>query len=388
MGLLADLLDVREAFDTRLHPHVKHGSRGGQFEKKLGLPSVTTKPLSSRPTRVPEGSGPARKQVGVPRPPGQATRTDIYGKPRAPGAGSERAPAPGNVRKLKTHELPGAIGRGTWTPSAKRAAEDLKAGRVVDTEHAHRAKSADGSLGHYSPERIALHAQIAKALLQGADHHPGSARAVFLAGGPASGKSTLLKQGHVHVPADAVDVNPDIVRSMLPEYKALVAAGDKSASAKTHEEASHISKLVANLALSRQHHVVFDTVGNSGPGAFRKKIEAAKEHGHAVSVHYATVSTQEALRRSAARAADPKSESFGRHVPEGFLRSAHQAVSERYANDISKIDGVHLQVFDTTSKRVKRVAEKFPSQAKLKVHHAKLHDAFVAKAMERVNSGA
>jgi hypothetical protein len=150
-------------------------------------------------------------------------------RPAAPGAGVERdvRGKASTKRKLTEAELPNAVGKGRWTPAVAKTVTDLKSGKVADTEQAYRLAGSGGKLGPYSSERIDLHAQIARALLQGAGAHPEDAHAIFLAGGPASGKSTLLKQGHVKVPADAVDVNPDIVKTMLPEYRALVAAGDK-----------------------------------------------------------------------------------------------------------------------------------------------------------------
>lgn len=392
MTVLDGLLDSRrdaagegplsEAFDTRLHPHVPHGPHGGQFAKTL-TPSKTKTAARVTPARrgLPQGSGPARPEgrlssgSRVARSTVNKTRTTVDGVPRAPGAGAERTPA-SRPRKLTEHELPQAVGKGRWTKSANASVDALHKGTIEDTEHAHRLPGSGGKLGPYKPERIELHARIARALMQGAGTHS-KPEAHFMAGGPASGKSRMLKDGAVHVPGDAVDVNPDIVKTMLPEYHALIARGDKAASSKVHEESSHIAKLVMNLALSRKHHVIVDGVGNSGPGKFAGKIAQARDHGHATSVHYATVATDEALKRSEARAAKT-----GRHVPEGYLRSAHADVSRIFLDEIQHMPGVHVQAFDTGMKRTTKLFEK-SANGRGRVVHAKGFARFAGKARER-----
>lgn len=257
----------------------------------------------------------------------------------------------------KVRTLADAVGKGAWTPSAGKATRTLKAQRVLegdalvkavsagkatDTEHLHRAVNADGSLGQYTPARLALHQRIIENMLQGKGVHSGDAQAIFTAGGPASGKSGLVKTGDsafersigrestVNMPGDVVHADPDIIRTQLPEYQDLVKAGRSDASSLTHEEASFLAKQLTRIALGRQHHILVDTVGDSGPGKFAAKIEQAKRAGHKVSVHYATTDVENALRRAAKRA-----EETGRAVPEDYLRSAHRDVSTRFAQDIS-----------------------------------------------------
>lgn len=272
-------------------------------------------------------------------------------------------------------KLPDSVGSGSWDKGAERATRDMLAGKVEDTEHAHRAVNPDGSLGVYSAQREKLHQEILDRLFQGKLPHPDTARAIFTAGGPASGKSAMIRDGGVDVPKDVVHVNADVVREMLPEYKALKAAGRQDASALTHEEASHVSKLAMRVALAHRYHVLVDTVGNSGPGNFASKIKAAQDAGHAVSVHYATVPTEEALRRANARG-----RKTGRYVPESYLRSAHKAVSERFVNDIQHLPHVHLQVFDTSSAPAKVIAEKKAGSDSMAIADRRAYRQFLGKA--------
>jgi predicted ABC-type ATPase len=250
---------------------------------------------------------------------------------------------------------------------------DLKAGRVADTEHAHRVALPGGKLGPYSAERTRLHQQIVREMFAGKGVHLGSARAVFLAGGPASGKGGLLKNGHVEVPKDAVHIDPDTVKARLPEYQALKAAGDPNAASMAHEESSHVAKLAMNLALLGQHHIVVDSVGDSGPGKFAGKLKAAARAGHRVEVHYATTSVEEALQRAEARG-----RRTGRYVPEGFVRAAHRDVSARFADDVRGLRGVAVKVHDTSKPKTRLIASK-SAMGVLRVHDATRYAQFMAK---------
>lgn len=278
----------------------------------------------------------------------------------------------GKFTRSYMRSLPRLVGRGAWSVGADRATRRLLAGAVVDTEHAHRESLPDGRLGFYSPEREELHRRIVGLLTQHAGTHRGSARAIFLAGGPASGKSSLVDSGVVRVPGDAVRVDPDLVRSMLPEYGSLVRAGDPEAAAKTHEEASHVSKLVLNAALSGHHHVVVDAVGAGPAGRFSEKVKRTGAAGHRPEVHYVTVPLAEAERRAALRA-----RRSGRAVPLGYLRVAHREVSQRFP-EVRRIRGVHVRVYDNGGRSPRLIAEQRGGRA-LDVIDARRFGEFVRK---------
>lgn len=330
MTFLGELLDLREAFDEG---RVRRDFRGRFADKPSG------------------------------------------GKPVGPPRGGPR------LRKLDQRELNAGVGAGSWSTGVQPAVEAFRRGDIADTEAAHRERKADGSLGPYTAERAELHGKIASLLLRHAGEHPGRARAVFLAGGPASGKSSLVKSGKVTIPADAVDVNPDIVREMLPEYDVLKAAGDERAAAFTHEEASHLSKLVANIALERHHHLVVDTVGggNAGEGGrlggFARRVAAARDAGHEVDVHYVTIPTAEAERR-----AQKRFERSGRKVPLGYLRNAHRQVTERYLDEVTPMRGIGVSVYDNAGTAPVLIAARSKAQAAVRVADRVRYDAFLRKA--------
>jgi predicted ABC-type ATPase len=295
--------------------------------------------------------------------------------------GGRRNPANAATRALASKpqiplgKLASSVGTGKWSSSALKAGKDIMAGKVADTEHAHRLVNADGSLGAYSPERQALHEQILTNMLQGKARHEGKARAIFTAGGPASGKSGLEKFGMLTLPKDVVNADPDTIRAMLPEYQQMVDAGRKDASNATHEEASHLAKVLTKLALGRQHHILVDTVGDSGPDKFAGKIRQAQRAGHEVSVHYATTDVKTAMARAKARG-----DKGGRYVPDQFLKDAHAEVSRRFVEDVSKIPGIHLQIVDTTARPNSVIAERARGADKLVIKHAAMYQRFLDKA--------
>lgn len=374
---------LAEAFTERLHPRAHGGAHGGEFVRKLfgshgahsskpeskvkpsGLTGVGVLSHPARKTPIPEGSGP------------RAPGADL----RSPGelAQLARETKGVNRRKLTEKELARSVGPGPWDDKVAETLNELRTHAPIIKDGEQRPYGTDDhyrtAQGTYTPERIELHARIIRALLQGAGAHPNDKQAIFLAGGPASGKSHMLKTGHVKPESDAVEINPDIIKTMLPEYKALTAAKDPRASSLVHEESSHIAKWATNLAMARHHHIVIDGVGNSGPGKFARKVQQAVDHGYKTSVHTATTDTETAWARSEERA-----RKTGRHVPEGYLRQAHAGVSRVFRDDISKMPGIDVHVYDTTGK-TKRVYSKSATGAE-NVRDRKRHAKFLAKANE------
>jgi predicted ABC-type ATPase len=361
---------ARKRWTETLHPRDPGGLGGGQFTSKPG-------------GGAPRPSAPRRPQVATSRRPhlehgGRAAKTAQRPTPidRAPRA--QRGKLAGEAPKLSEAELPTAVGVGAWSAAVPDTVAKMRSGQIADAETYFKQQGK----GPYPPERVELHARIANLLLQGSQAHA-SPEAVFLAGGPASGKSSVVKSGQAKLAKDAVDVNPDIVKSMLPEYQALVAAGDKRAAAIMHEESSHISKLVMNLALLRKHNITVDGVGNSGPGKFSGKMQAALNAGHRVRAVYVTIDTDEAVRR-----AEQRAQRSGRHVAEGFIRASHASVSRAYLDDVAKL-GIPISIYDNGGKAgsgAKLIAE-HSRNGNLTVLRRSLYDAFVEKADPSIGEG-
>jgi len=60
----------------------------------------------------------------------------------------------------------------------------------------------------------------------------------MMGGGPASGKSSIIRAGKVKLPKNRVTIDPDDLKKPLPEFGAMKQAGDSSAAAFVHNESS------------------------------------------------------------------------------------------------------------------------------------------------------
>lgn len=176
------------------------------------------------------------------------------------------------------------------------------------------------NLGHLSASREALHKKIVDEMLAGhkPEAHP---TATFLGGGPASGKSSVIK-----VDPNSVHIDADEIKAKLPEYQTLLKRGDSHAAAYVHEESSQIAKRATHEAAARHLSYTLDGTGDSDYDKLLHKVGEARMGGHKVVAHYVTVDTDEAVRRSNARAAKT-----GRMVPETTIRVTHQQVTNTFA---------------------------------------------------------
>lgn len=249
----------------------------------------------------------------------------------------------------------------------------------TDTQDLHTERGADGQW-RYTPQRAALHKDIAESFLKGKPVIPEGERvALFTAGGTAAGKSTVIggKDSPVEIPEGAVHVDPDAVKALLPEYKHMVEKGDTRAAMLAHEESSDIAKMVTKLAQQRGHHVFIDGTGNSSPGKFAGKISDMHKRGYKARVAYVTVPTDEAIKR-----ADARAQRTGRAVPEQSIRYLHAKVSEFFP-DVAQIakDLDALTVHENKGTSPKRIAHL--ENGKLVHDSPEEMKAFLAKAKEK-----
>ena len=193
-------------------------------------------------------------------------------------------------------------------------------------------------------------------------------RIVFmLGGGPAAGKSTMLKSKSLNVPApgvEAVEVNPDLVKERLHEYQTRVDAGDVDAARYVHEESSYLAKRIHKAALERGQAVVHDGVGVS----YERVVKQAKAMGYVVKGYYAFVDPDLAVARAVARG-----KKTGRFVPETYIRERHRKVSQIFEDAARVLENIEL--YDTTDEAV-LVAR--GSGGKLEVVDAERYARFLA----------
>ncbi|HPH64487.1 MAG TPA: zeta toxin family protein [Kofleriaceae bacterium] len=226
-------------------------------------------------------------------------------------------------------------------------------------------------------ERTALRDRIVEELLAGALPVEGRKPKLFLmGGGGASGKGYVgkrLQAKHVLPDAGAVHIDPDGIKSMIPEYGKIQATGDSRAASVVHEESSALSKRVLAEAYSHRFDIVMDvTLGNTGKGL--AMIQAAHVAGYEVMLIGVTTDPALAVTRAAERAKKER-----RYVPTEDLLKAHRGFSEGFEAYARSVDEAFL--FDTTSGGPDPVlvAQKKNGQ-QLDVLVSNLYEQFKAKA--------
>jgi hypothetical protein len=284
---------------------------------------------------------------------------------------------------------------------------------------------------HMTAERKALHDAILDSEMAGKAPVEGRDPVyTFLGGGGASGKSSILESGQVEVASrtnvggkavlsnkrDAIEINSDEIKGMLPEYRALTESGGAKqpvldakgrpvlradgtprmfdpgrspnpqaryeAASFVHEESSMLGKALNQRAMKMGLDVVLDGTADGKPGTQAAKIAeiqaihpmiGGKPANYQTRMIMVTVPTDVAVERAYGRAVET-----GRHVPETSLREAHTGASRAFQETKHLYDQV--EGYDTTT----RPATKFIEGGKgnLKVLDQKVYDDFVSKAAE------
>lgn len=237
-------------------------------------------------------------------------------------------------------------GLNDW-PSKGEVAQKVL-GDAYDTQQLHTAYVADDGTVVYTDERKRLHDEIMEKALKGLKPPKGNKRVLFMAGGPASGKSSALAlpENQDMQPDQAAEIDPDAIKAQLPEYQEMVAGGDKYAATGAHEESSDLSKRILAEAMTRGLNVLRDGTGDSNPGKFARQMQEMKDAGYDINVFYVNAPTDVAIDRATSRA-----RRTGRWVPTPEIRKQHKHVSMNFDSDIRPLveNGTiaHLKMFQT-----------------------------------------
>mgnify|MGYP003147090854 CR=1 FL=1 len=244
----------------------------------------------------------------------------------------------------------------------------------------------------FTPDRLRLHDEIVEKMLKEASPVD-TPQFTVLGGGPASGKTAAKDAAMKAYKKNAVAVDPDEIRAMLPEYEEGLAQFARNAAAVTHEEASGLAKRVIEEGQRRKLNMIMDGTGDGGYGKFAKKVAKYKKDGATkITANYVTIDTDEAMKRMEARARktelDPETGKIGkggRWVPEHVLRGTHKSVSEVVPKALK--DGIfhEFRLWDNNAhgKPPEVIAYlNKRTKGKLKVVNRKKWNAFLAKGDE------
>jgi predicted ABC-type ATPase len=223
-----------------------------------------------------------------------------------------------------------------------------------------RYKTADGQ---FTPERKALHTRIENAILSKATRvdNPVS---YMLGGGPASGKSTVVKTlaQSSEIPTNIVAIDADYIKAQLPDFHVKVRTGGSTAesaaegAAFTHLESSHIATNIIRRAAMEGKNIILD---GTGDGSFEKlamKVKELRGEGRPVHALYATISVEAAIARNQQRYEGMKEQGITpRKVPEVTLRAIHADVSKLLYHAATAGLYDSLKLYDTEHRNAPKV---------------------------------
>lgn len=224
--------------------------------------------------------------------------------------------------------------------------------------------------GVYTPERQALHQQIMHHFLSGSDHgaeqpvaemheHYRNPQvqpdAVFSSGGAGSGKSHYAKRKFLKHPR-FVSIDPDAIKEHLANAEG--KPGDHNTNASHyHEESSDIAKHLQTEAHRQRKSYVLDGTG-ANPKSMAAKMQAARDAGYRVHLHYANVPFETALQRDAGRKRSLQ------NLPGG--REAMETQHARVRQGFSQVRGLahKVRVFDSTEDQISQYRKQREAKSK------------------------
>lgn len=243
-------------------------------------------------------------------------------------------------------------------------------GKGMDTEAMYSVK------GVYSEERKKLHDKIIKEIT-GVE---GSSNGVtyMLGGAPANGKSALVDSGFLPHPPKAILLDPDMVKSKLPEYRAMIESKSKimvkKAAEFAHEESSYLVKKMQAILTAERKDFVLDGVNDGGFDKVKGKIEKLKEAGNRVRADYVSLDTNLSVKLAEARA-----KKTGRSVPMDFILDMNREVSVLVPKLLESKVIDELYLWDTNINGSARLILK-QINGKLTILDQGLYDNFLSKA--------
>jgi chloramphenicol 3-O-phosphotransferase len=168
-------------------------------------------------------------------------------------------------------------------------------------------------------------------------------QAVFMSGGPASGKTSLLKKQFGESKGFAV-VDPDRMKDYDPVMQLGVALGMRRAAALAHENSSRLSKQLYATARDQGLNVLMDGTG-ANADKYIGQMRELQGKGYKVTLLAQHVPEEVGVTRALKRA-----DRTGRHVPPEFIKHAYEVIPgnfeklARVADSATLNDGESNQV--------------------------------------------
>ena len=180
----------------------------------------------------------------------------------------------------------------------------------------------DGTAEQYrnTPERHRLQERLIAARLADSQPDPEDPDAVLTMGGPGSGKTTVLEVLGV-CQDDVVRINSDEFKADLVEYTVAVAARDRLASSRVHQESALLAERTRDEAIRSRRDFCYDGT-LSETQATLDLVDQLQRDGYDVTVVATAIPFQIGWERIQARAQET-----GRFVPRDYAEQAYDNVA-------------------------------------------------------------
>lgn len=229
-----------------------------------------------------------------------------------------------------------------------------------------------------TPERASLREELIRTVI-GDAQPPERGRPILylMGGGGASGKGDVLDRlmkNKVIDGSNAVHLDPDIIKTRIPQFSQIVAAGDSRAAEVVHEESSWIAKAVLAKSMEGRLNIIYDsTLGN--PDKTVNLIDDAHARGYEVRLFGVTADPEVAVRRAVERGKESK-----RYVPVQAQLAAHRGFSAGFEQYVEKADTVALYDTNSTSDPPFQIVQK-KSDGVLRVLNESAYRKFQRKSL-------
>jgi predicted ABC-type ATPase len=144
-------------------------------------------------------------------------------------------------------------------------------------------------------------------------------QAVFMSGGPASGKTSLLNKQFGDAKGFAV-IDPDRLKGYDPVMVIGVAMGMREAAALAHENSSRLSKQLYATVRNQGLNMLMDGTGANSE-KYINQIQELKRKGYKITLLAQHVEEEVGIDRALKRA-----DLTGRYVPPEFIRHAYEVI--------------------------------------------------------------
>lgn len=276
------------------------------------------------------------------------------------------SPAPAAPKVWKEGLLPG-IKPVDWT--------SWKIGHRGGTEE----KYYNHETHSFTPDRAKLHRKIVQKFLDEGKSHKKvkgvAPTAIISMGGPASGKSTLLER--FGDDSDYVRIDPDKIKSELPEYQEAKGQHMRAAAEMVHMESTVIANDLLTKTLKSKKNLMFDTTG-ADTTRLLNQIQKLRSAGYRIALVMPHVDRGEMLHRAKTRA-----ETSGRWVPEAAIHDVHAKVVNGFGVIAQHVDTAYL--YDNTGDVPQAIYEKHGDHQM--VHDTQKAALFPGLPMQKAESG-